>query len=329
MVADTLSFIKKNVFRSDFDHPWKHAFAYYLRDFLELCLPHIAQEIHWSKGYQSLEKELIAITRDAEVGHCVVDKLIRVSKKENNAIPLLIHLEVEGSAAYKLPKRMMIYRYRIYDVHHLPIISIAILIDEDPKFRVDQYREECFGTYQEIHYLVVKLLDYQRKRQELEETNNRFAVILLAQLTVLETKKDMNARLNAKLTLMRSLYKKNYKKQDIIQLYILVDWIITLPEELVVEYEQALKQFEEERRMGYITTFERLGIEKGYQQGLTQGLEQGLNQGKADLLIRLLQHRFHSIPSIHLERIKRAGPETLLIWGERVLEAQSLEEIFN
>src|SRR5262249_54932144 len=146
--------------------------------------------IDWSRSYESLEKELNAITRDAKIGNRIADKLIKVWKKDGKEALVLCHLEVDGNPKKRLPNRMMIYRFRIYDLHRLPIISIAILIDDDPDWRVDHYREECFGTYLEIRYHVVKLLDYQQRRQELEALNNRFAIVMLAQLAVLETKRN-------------------------------------------------------------------------------------------------------------------------------------------
>ncbi|HVV68159.1 MAG TPA: DUF4351 domain-containing protein [Gammaproteobacteria bacterium] len=214
-------------------------------------------------------------------------------------------------------------------MRRLPIISIAILIDDDPNWRINHYREECFGTYLEVGYIVVKLLDYQHRRQELAAINNRFAIIMLAQLTVLETKHNPIVRLKAKTALTRLLYERGYSRQDIIQLFTLIDWLVTLPEELVIKYNETLKEIEEEKQVDFITTPERVGIQKGIQQGFQQGLKTGLQKGEAALLIRLLQHRFHHLPSNYLTRIQQADSNTLLIWGERVLDANTLEEVFE
>ncbi len=321
MANNAIALIKKNTTRANFDSPWKHSLEFYFRDFMEFCLPAIAEQIDWSKGYESLDKELNVITRDAEIGNRIADKLIKVWKKDGHETLVICHLEVDGNPANKLPKRMMIYRYRIYDARQLPIISIAILIDDDPNWRIDHYREECMGSYQEISYIIVKLLDYQQRRQELEAMNNRFAIVILAQLSVLETKYDANARLKAKTALTRLLYNKGFVKQDIIQLFTLVDWLITLPEELMVKYNQALKHIEEERQVQFITTPERVGFQ--------QGLQQGLQQGEATLLTRLLERRFHHIPPHYLARIQQADINALLVWGYRLFDAKTLDEVFN
>ena len=223
MVVETDTEIKENPLRSDFDHPWKQSLQLYFQDFMEFCLPEIAAEIDWIKGYESLDKELQAMTRDAKIGDRVVDKLIKVYRKNGKETFVLCHLEIDGNPKGKIPRRMLTYRYRIQDLRELPLISIAILIDDDPNWRVDYYREECFGTYLEIKYIVVKLLDYRARRQELEAMNNRFAIIMLAQLTVLETKHDPNTRFHEKTVLTRLLYKKGYHKKDIIELFVLID----------------------------------------------------------------------------------------------------------
>ncbi len=329
MATDTSTPVKKNTKRADFDNPWKHSLQFYFRDFMEFCLPQVADKIDWSRGYESLEKELNAITRDAEIGNRIADKLIKVWKKDGNEALVLCHLEVDGDPRDKLPRRMMIYRYRIYDLRRLPIISIAILIDDDPNWRIDHYREECFGTYQEIRYMVVKLLDYRNRRQELEAMDNRFAIVMLAQLTVLETKCDSKTRLQAKTALTRQLYEKGYTRHDIIQLFTLIDWLITLPEDLVVQYNQTLKQIEEERKVQFITTPERVGRMEGFKEGLETGIQKGLKEGEATILIRQLQRRFGQIPPKYLAQIQQSDVDTLLMWCERVLDATTLEEVFD
>ncbi len=157
---------------------------------------------------------------------------------------------------------------------------------------------------------------YQTRRQELEAANNRFAIVLLGQLTVLETQQDSKARLKAKTALTRQLYEKGYSKQDIIRLFTLLDWLITLPKELEPIYNQAIKHIEEEKRMNYITTPQRIGRQEGIQQG------------ESTILIRLLQRRFHSIPSTYLTQVMQADADTLLLWADRIFDAKTLDEVF-
>lgn len=62
---------------------------------------------------------------------------------------------------------------------------------------------------------------------------------------------------------------------------------------------------------------------------IQQGVQQGMQQGEYAMLLRLLQRKFHRVPQVYLENLVKADADTLLKWGERVLEASSLEEVFK
>ena len=85
--------------------------------------------------------------------------------------------------------------------------------------------------------------------------------------------------------------------------------------------------------MPYVTSVERFGIEKGLKQGLQlgleQGLEKGLRQGEANVVIRLLTKRFGSLPQAVQDHLNQASTEQLELWVDRVLEAKTLESIFD
>ena len=52
-----------------------------------------------------------------------------------------------------------------------------------------------------------------------------------------------------------------------------------LPEELESGFLQEVNEYEDEAKMPYITSAERLGIKKGIEQGIEQGRRQGLLEG--------------------------------------------------
>lgn len=68
---------------------------------------------------------------------------------------------------------------------------------------------------------------------------------------------------------------------------------------------------------------------KGEARGWVKGVKQGLQQGKSDLLLRLLTRRFGVLPEWALTRLSQASTDSLETWGDRVLDAQSLEEVFG
>jgi hypothetical protein len=57
--------------------------------------------------------------------------------------------------------------------------------------------------------------------------------------------------------------------------------------------------------------------------------EQGRRQGVAELLVRLLDHRFGPLDATDRTRVREAELERLLAWGERLLSAPTLDEVFE
>jgi predicted transposase/invertase (TIGR01784 family) len=69
--------------------------------------------------------------------------------------------------------------------------------------------------------------------------------------------------------------------------------------------------------------------QEGLQQGIQQGMQQGMQQGEARILLRLLARRFGELPEDKRRQIESADTETLLEWSERVLTANSLDEVLH
>ena len=69
-------------------------------------------------------------------------------------------------------------------------------------------------------------------------------------------------------------------------------------------------------------------IEISEQRGLQQGIKQGEIQGKQDALLKLLQHRFQSVPEAVMVRVRALrSPVELDMLFEKSLTAESLEEL--
>ena len=64
-------------------------------------------------------------------------------------------------------------------------------------------------------------------------------------------------------------------------------------------------------------------------EGLEKGRKEGRREGEAALLIRLLEFKFGPLRPEDRSRIDTADAERLLAWGERVLTARSLDEVFE
>jgi hypothetical protein len=113
-----------------------------------------------------------------------------------------------------------------------------------------------------LHFLTAKVLDYRRREEELERDRNPFAAVVLAQLKVLDTRNAPEERRRWKVRLVKGLYDRGLSAEQIRELFRLLDWMIQLPKELDQQFHDEMAQFEEERRMPYVTSIERLGQEK-------------------------------------------------------------------
>ncbi|MBF0625320.1 MAG: DUF4351 domain-containing protein, partial [Magnetococcales bacterium] len=71
------------------------------------------------------------------------------------------------------------------------------------------------------------------------------------------------------------------------------------------------------------------GLEAGQRAGLQKGWQEGRQEGEAALLQRLLQRRFGSLPGWVPERLHSADQATLESWGDRVLDAHTLDDVFR
>jgi hypothetical protein len=60
-----------------------------------------------------------------------------------------------------------------------------------------------------------------------------------------------------------------------------------------------------------------------------EGRQEGRQEGGADLLTRQLERKFGGVDEAVRDRIAHADSNRLVTWGERVLTAQSLEEVFR
>ena len=69
--------------------------------------------------------------------------------------------------------------------------------------------------------------------------------------------------------------------------------------------------------------------DEGIQQGLSQGREEGIEQGERTLLRRQLRRRFGFLPPETDARIGRASSRDLECWAENVLDAGTLDEVFD
>ena len=70
-------------------------------------------------------------------------------------------------------------------------------------------------------------------------------------------------------------------------------------------------------------------LQEGRQEGLQEGLQEGRQEGEARLLLRQLRLKFGPLAPEIEERVRSADADRLLRWGESILAAESLQDVFR
>jgi hypothetical protein len=306
--------------KDDLDSPWKEALDHFLAPFLTLCFPQVHEDIAWERGYKALDKEFQQITRGSEIGKRLADKLFQVYLRDGEECWLLIHIEVQGGYDKDFAQRMFVYNYRAFDLYNRPVVSLAVLCDEQPGWRPHLFEYGRWGCTTGIRFLVAKLLDYAPQAKALEQSSNPFAAVVLAQLKVIETNRDPAARKLWKLRLAKRLFERKWSIEEVRKLFHVLSWMLVLPPELEKEFLEEMYRYEEEKHMPYLSSFEQTAHEKGRTEGLREGLLEGIELDLATKFGRKATKLLSKIREI-------TDVETLRDLTRRIKTAKSVEEI--
>ncbi len=314
--------------RADFDGAWKQALDRYLDPLLRLCFPIVHAGIDWSRGFAALDQELQEVVRDAKTGKRRVDKLYRVYLLDGTEQWILVHVEVQGRPDRRLPERLYRYHGRIADCYGRRVVTLAVLADTSPGFRPGAYEEETLGCRVRFEYPACKLLDFPDA--QLERENNPVAIVIAAHRAAQSKTRDPVLRKAMKWEITRRLYERGYSKEDVMELFRLIDWLLHLPEEQRIEFRRELIEYEASKHMPYITSIEEMGRQEGRQEGHAVGFRKGLRTGaitaRQKAVLDALEIRFGPAPGLIRRSIEAVQDEARLRSLLRIaIQAISLE----
>jgi len=286
--------------REDYDSPWKELIERFFERFMAFYFPRAHRLIAWDKGFEFLDKELQKITREAEQGRRTVDKLVRVRLKRGGEMWVLIHIEVQGQRDRWFAKRVFVCNCRIFDRYDLPVASLVILSDPHAGWRPSEFGYSIFGSEMKLRFPAVKLLAFKKNEARLRRSDNPFAIVTLAHLKALETRRSPNARMKAKLELIRLLRERKEMRQDVIDLLRFIDWELQLPQNMERELTEIIEKEDQEMGKRYVTSWERMGIEQGVLKTLRANITE------------VLEIRFGALPGEIAEIINSINESEIL-----------------
>ncbi len=270
-----------------------------------------------------------------------MDKLVKVYRRDGGEVWVLVHVEIQNQPEAIFAERMYTYNYRLFDHYHCEIASFAVLGDERPTWRPQRYERSLWGCRTQFDFPIAKLTDYREHLDILESTSNPFAVVVMAHLKAKETHGDQEQRLKWKLALVRQLYERGYTKKEILRLFTFIDWLLRLPEAAEQLFWEEVQSYEEEEKMTYVTSVERIGIEKGIEQGiqigfqkgryegLQEGIQKGIQKGRFEGLQEGVRKGLRQAISLGLEM--KFGEDGLRLMPEieRIDDLDTLQAIYN
>jgi hypothetical protein len=302
---------------ADYDSPWKEALDRSFEAFLLFFFPLAHADIDWTRGYEALDKELQKIVPAAAQGRRYVDKLVKVWLKTGKEAWLLIHVEVQTWKEGDFPERMHVYNYRLFDRYQREVISLAIRADDDPDWRPSSFGYGRWGFRTGTEFPIRKLLDWAPHWQALETDPNPFAVVVLAHLKALETRGAPADRQVWKVRLVKGLYDRGMTAEDVRQLFRFIDWMMDLPKPLEKLFWDEIYHYEEDKRMPFLTTPERLGLEKGLLKGIEVSLEVKFGAEGLKLMPEIRALENHEVLDAVLQAIRTASSpaEVQRVWA--------------
>ena len=108
-----------------------------------------------------------------------------------------------------------------------------------------------------------------------------------------------------------------------LSLFNFLDWVLVLPKRLEAEFWLELKAYEEERKMPYITSVERIG----YDRGLHDGREAGVEKERRSLILLLLGQKFSEIHKQLTDRIEVLSSDQLKELAIALLRFESVDDL--
>lgn len=124
------------------------------------------------------------------------------------------------------------------------IVGLAVLGDDCLNWRSKPYEDELWGCKTTFNFPMVKLLDYEPRWAELEASMNPFAIVVMAHLKTKSTKEDLRSRKEWKFLLARRLFEEGFERQDIMELFLFLDWLMELPSERRREFKNEFSQYQ-------------------------------------------------------------------------------------
>jgi len=173
------------------------------------------------------------------------------------------------------------------------------------------------GTYLTFQYLYSALAELPW--QQYEHSDNLVACLNLPNMKHQpEQRIDVHARAFQGLMRLEQDVNKQAKYLDFIDIY-----------SRLSDNEQQRYKEKYPKEVKMMSNFAQRYQQQGLEKGLQQGMQQGMQQGESVMLLRQIEAKF-GVPTADIkQRVEAADSADLLQWSERILKAQSIDELWH
>jgi len=246
--------------KTNYDLAWKIAINEYFEDFIFFFLPSFHEDMDWTEEPpQYINRKLTKFGEppDAEPDSDSVYQLYRARFFDQEISPSLLHIQLQNQYDVNFESQMYICFVRAYDLQFRgvdinTVISIAILGDDNPDWRPDKYEYSVAGYGTSLTFGIIKIIDYESRWDELESSNNPFAIIVMAHLRTLSTDGNLAERANWKWRITQKLFERNFTNEQILKLFKIINFLMVLPNELQSELVAKVNRLEVENNISLI-----------------------------------------------------------------------------
>jgi len=288
---------------ANYDEAWKEALSEYFADFLSFFFPNIHSLVDWNKTPIALDKELQQLKADEDPNLKIADKLYEVGLLNKKTPSLIIHCEVQSQYEANFDRRILVYNTKAFTLCKKDVVSLVILGDNRRSWRPADFHYSYGGLGTGTEFGSFKLLDYESRWDELESTQSRFGIIIMAHLKTVATTGNFAERAKWKWEIAQKIYHKGWSNRDVIIVYNIVDTMMSLPKPLQAEFSAKVKRLEEDRKMPLISPTIELAREEGEQRGKVSEAQR--------IVIQLLNYRIGEIELPLIEQVRELPVEQL------------------
>ena len=247
---------------------WKGILEDLFADFLRFFYTNADEIFDIDRGFEFLDKELEQLYPGTDLKHPkFVDKLVKVFAKSGKEEWLLIHVEVQGYDDGNFTNRMFTYFYRIRDRFGKEVSSIAIFTDKDVGYCPDTYEYNLLGTSIRFQFRTYKILE--QDKEELEQRDNPFAIVILTVLLALEKEEhDDEELVKLSIDIARRMYRKGFERAKIKQLlFFLKSYVNFEKPEINSKFDDEIDKLNNKTHtMGIIEQVQQMRIDEGIEK---------------------------------------------------------------